>query len=84
MSLTARTVLSLRVRSFSSRSFMMRRAGYTGTEVNRADTSYELRHSPGAKVMCLTCSTKSWVIYIWCGDLPTNGFRILASSLATP
>ena len=84
MSLTAITVLSLRVWSFSRRSLMMLRAGSTGTEVNRADTSQELRHSPGAKVMCFTCSTKSWVLFICCGDLPTKGFRILASSLATP
>ena len=36
-----------------------------GTDVNRADTSYELRHSPGAKVVCLTCSTKSWgAVYV--------------------
>ena len=39
MSLTSITVLSLRVWSFSSRSLMMLRAGSTGTEVNRADTS---------------------------------------------
>ena len=55
-----------------------------GTDVNRADTSYELRHSPGAKVVCLTCSTKSWVLFMWWGDLPAKGLRILASSLATP
>ena len=63
---------------------MMLRAGSTGTEVNRADTSKELSHSPGAKVMCLTCSTKPWVLLMWCGDLPTNGLSILTSSLATP
>ena len=34
--------------------------------------------------MCLTCSTKSWVLLIWCWDLPTKGLRILVSSLATP
>ena len=39
MSLAANTVLSLRVWSFSNRSFMMFRAGSTGTEVNKADTS---------------------------------------------
>ena len=84
MSLTFITVLSLRVWSFSSRSSMMLRAGSTGIEVNRADTSEELRHSPGAKVMCLACSTKSWILFMWYGDLTTNGFKILASSLATP
>ena len=30
---------------------MMLRAGSTGTKVNKADTSYGLRHSPGAKVV---------------------------------
>ena len=39
MSLTANTVLSLRVWSLSNRSLMMFRAGSTGTDVNRADTS---------------------------------------------
>ena len=57
MSLTVSSVLSLRVWSYSSRSLMIFRAGSTGTNVNRADTSKELRHSPGARVMCFTCST---------------------------
>ena len=61
------TVLSLRVESFTNRSFIIFRAGSMGSDVNRADTSYELRHSPGAKVMCLTCSTKSWVLFMWWG-----------------
>ena len=39
MSFTMSTVLSLRVESFSNRSLMTFRAGSTGTEVNRADTS---------------------------------------------
>ena len=39
MSLTVSTVLSLRVGSFSSRSLITLRAGSTGTDVNRADTS---------------------------------------------
>ena len=39
MLLTSITILSLRVWSFSIRSFMMFRAGSTGTEVNKADTS---------------------------------------------
>ena len=57
MSLTGSTVLSLRVGSFSSRSLITPRVGSTGNEVNSADTSLELRHSPGANVNCLTCST---------------------------
>ena len=39
MLVTANTVLSLRVWSFSDRSLMMFRAGSTGTDVNKADTS---------------------------------------------
>ena len=65
MSLTATTVLSLRVWSLSSGFLMMLRTGSTGTKENRADTSSELRHSPGTSVMCFTCSTKSWVLLIW-------------------
>ena len=77
MSSTGSIVLSLRVGSFSNRSLMTFRAGSTWTEVNRADTSYKLRHSPGAKLMCLTCSTKSRVLLMCYGDLPTKGLRIL-------
>ena len=39
MSLTPITVLSLRVGSFSNRSFIMFKAGSIGTDVKRADTS---------------------------------------------
>ena len=84
MSSTPTAVLSLRVGSFSNRSFITFRAGSIGTDVKRADTSYELRHSPGSRVMCLTCSTKSWVLFMCWGDMPTNAFKILASSFATP
>ena len=70
MSSTPITVLSLRVWSFSNRSFIIFKAGSIGTDVKRADTSEELRHSPGARMMCLTCSTKSWVLLIWWGDFP--------------
>ena len=69
MSSTPITVLSLRVGSFCNRSFITFMAGSIGTDVKRADTSQELRHSPGAKVMCLTCSTKSWVLFMWWGGL---------------
>ena len=53
MTLTGNSILSLRLLSFSSRSFIMLSAGFTGTEVNRAVTSYELRHSPGINVTLL-------------------------------
>ena len=43
MSLTDNTVLSFRV---LYRSLMIPNAGITGTEVNRAVTSYDLRHFP--------------------------------------
>ena len=84
MSSIPMTVLSLRVGSFTNRSFIIFKAGSMGTDVKRVDISKELRQSPGARVMCLTCSTKSWVLFMWWGDLPTRGFKILASSLATP
>ena len=77
MSITGSTVLSLRVWSFSGKSLIIPRAGSTGMEVNRADTSYELRNFTGSSDNCLTCSTKSWVLLIWHGDLPTKGFRNL-------
>ena len=41
------------------------------------------RHSINS-LICLACSTKSWALVMWCWDLPTNGLRFLASSLATP
>ena len=44
MSPTSITILSLRVESLSNRSLMILRAGSMGTEVNKADTSLELRH----------------------------------------
>ena len=63
MSLTGNTVLSFTVLSFSSRSLIMPSAGSSGTEVNRALTSHEMRHSPGINVTLLACSTKSWVLW---------------------
>ena len=62
----------------------MFRAGSIGTEVNNAETSKEQRYSPGRRVTSLTLLTKSLVLYMWCGDLPTNGFSTLARTLATP
>ena len=84
MSLTGNTVLSFIVLSFSYRSLIIPSAGSIGTEVNGAVTSYELRHSPGSNVTLLACLTKSWVLWMWCGDLPTRGLSILVSTLATP
>ena len=56
-------------------------AGFNGIEVNRAVTSYELRLP---QVVMLPCSTKSWMLWMWCGDLPIRGLKILVSTLATP
>ena len=39
-------------------------AGSTGTEVNRAVTSYGLRHSPGINVTLFAFSMKSWVLWM--------------------
>ena len=61
----------------------MHKAGSAGTEVNKAVTSYELRHSPGSNVTFF-CSAKSRVLWMWCGDLPTRGLSILVSTLAIP
>ena len=83
MSLTSYTVLSFRVLSFPSRSLIMSSAGSTGTEVNKAVTSYDLRHSPGINITLLTCSTKSWVLWMWWRDLSTSDLSILVSTLAT-
>ena len=56
---------------------MMLRAGSTGSDVKSAVTSFEQIHSPGWRVTLLTLSTKSLVLWTWCGDFSTKG-------LATP
>ena len=58
MSLTSNTVLSLRVLSFSCRSSIIPSAGSIGTEVNRAVTLYELRHSQGNNVTLFSLFNK--------------------------
>ena len=57
-------------------------ADSVGTNVNSAETSYEVMHSVGCNLIPLTCCTKSPVFLMWCGDFPTKGLRILESSLA--
>ena len=81
MSLTGNTVLTLTVLSFSNRSSIIPNAGSAGPEVNRAVTSYEWKHSSGSNVTLLACSTKSWVLWMWCGDLPTSGLSIFCKYL---
>ena len=55
-----------------------------GTEVKCEMTSYEARHSPGWRVNPLALDTKSPVLCIWWGDLPTKGFNTLLMTFATP
>ena len=81
---TGNTHLSLKVSSFSNRSLIMLRTGSMGTDVNNAVTLYELRHSPGRRVTSLTLLTKSLILCMWCGNLPTMVFSTLAMSFATP
>ena len=59
------TVLSFRVLSHSNRSLIILKTGSAGTEVNKAVTLYELRHSPGCIVTLLAGSTKPCVLWIW-------------------
>ena len=62
---------------------MMLVAASIGTEVNSAETSYEVMISSAWSMTCLICSMKSPVFLMWWGELPTRGFKILANSLAT-
>ena len=81
---TDNTVLSCSEVSCSNNSFIILRAGSTGTVVNSAETSLEHRHYPGKRVTLLILLTKSLLLCIWWGDLPTNGLSILARTFATP
>ena len=56
MSLTSNTVLSFRMFSSANRFLSMPIAVSTGTEVNKAVRSKELRYSPGNNVTLLACS----------------------------
>ena len=60
---------------------MISKAGFIGTDVNSALTSYETITSSGPNVMAFRCSMKSWLLQMWCGDFPTRGLRILDNSL---
>ena len=55
-----------------------------GTEVNNVETSYELRHSPRGRVTPITLLTKSLVLCMQCGNLPTRGLSSLARISAAP
>ena len=70
--------------SGSSCSSMILRTGSIGTIVNSVFTSYDLTHSSSLSLISLICYVKSLVLWEWCSDLATGGFRILVSSLAVP
>ena len=53
MSFTGNTALSFSVFSFSNRSLIISKTGLIRTEVNKAVTLYELKHSLGCNVPCL-------------------------------
>ena len=74
----------LRCSSLSSSNFFLviLRAACIGTEVNRASTSYDTRHSFGFNLMSWMLSMKSFAFFTWYSVLPTKGFNILESSLA--
>ena len=82
MSLTSNTILSCRVLSFPIRSLIVPSAGSTGTDVNRAVTSYELRHSPGSNVTLSVQQVLGAMDVLW--GLTNKWFKVFVSTLATP
>ena len=56
----------------------------TGTEVNKAVTSYKVTHSHSPSVMYLICSMKCCVLCIWSCNLPTSGLGMPSMTLTTP
>ena len=61
---------------------MMLMIGPMGADVKSAFYLYDMMHSSCFNQILFICSTKSLVLWTWCGDFPTRGFRILASSFA--
>ena len=80
----AMLVLNWRVLSCCSLCLNICMDGCTGTDVNRAFTSKEVMTSPGSNLLPSSCWIKCWVFLRWCGDWPTRGLMMCASSLATP
>ena len=76
--------MSFNFSSLSNRSLITLRAGSIGTEVKSEVTSYDERHSPGWRKNPLAFDTKSLVLCIWWGDLPTSSWMTLLRILATP
>ena len=66
------------LRSFS----MIFNVGSMGTEVKSALTSKDIMTSSEASWMLFRSCRKSWMLCMWCLDLPTRGLRIFGSSLA--
>ena len=80
---TVSFVLFVRFWSCVNLLLMMSRAGSTGTNVNRAFISYVVMYSLGCSMMSFISSIKFFMLYMWCIDFTTNGWRMLANSLAT-
>ena len=59
---------------------MTSRTGFIGTDVKSALTSYDTIASSGPSVIPFSCSMKSWLLQMWCGDFPTRGLRIFDNS----
>ena len=84
MCFTGILVLCCTCASCSSVFFIMCMDCPTGTEVNRAVTSYDMMHSLVLSLMFLMPSLNSCVLCTLCIDCLTDSFSILASSSATP
>ena len=59
---------------------MMLSAGWMGTHVKSALTSYDMMISSYLSWMPSRCCMNSLLFCTWYGDLPTRGFRILNNS----
>ena len=70
--------------SYSSFSLMTSNADFTGIEVKKAETSYEMMHSPSCSLIFLMSSANSLELLTWWMEFPVRGFKILASSFVTP
>ena len=55
-------------------------ADFTGMEVKRAATSYEMMHSPSSSMVFLMSSANSLELFTWWMVFPVRGFKILANS----
>ena len=80
MLLTVLVVLCWSSLSCSRCFLMMLMAGSMGTDVNSTFTSYDMMYSSCCSWMHFICCMKSQVFWTLCGDFPTKGFRIVASS----